>query len=123
MEQRLSPMTIHISRTSFVLAVAVAGFAIAGCGRQSRGNADAYDQSRAAKPSEGGATSTSGSAGESKNFGDTRTKTEVDGRSPSASPTGLSQDTKAEHNVSTPAAGASTGQQSQQAQPKQEQPK
>jgi hypothetical protein len=81
-----------------------------GCNRQSRGNSDA-ERNRAATPAEGGATSTAGSAGESKNFGDTRTKTEQDGRSPSASPTGLSKDTKAEHAIDTPAAGASTGQQ------------
>lgn len=42
-----------------------------GCNRQSRGNADAETQSRAAGPSEGGATTTSGSAGQAKNFGDT----------------------------------------------------
>src|SRR5688572_21031866 len=106
------------------LTLALGGFlATSGCGRQSRGNADAENQSRAATPAEGGGTSTAGSAGESKNYGDTRAKTEVDGRSPSASPTGLSQDATAEHNVKTPGAGASTGQQSQQARPKEEPPK
>ena len=81
----------------------------AGCGGQSRGNAYA-EENRAATPAEGGATSSAGSAGQSKNFGATQAKTEVDGRSPSASPTGLSQDAKPEHNVNTPASGASTGQ-------------
>ena len=107
--------TKHISILSLALAAVVA----TGCGRQTRGNADAQEN-RAAKPAEGGGTSTAGSAGDSKNFGDTRTKTEVDGRSPSASPTGLSQDTTAEHNVQTSGAGASTGQQSQQAKSKQD---
>lgn len=67
----------------------------AGCNRQTRGNADAENRSRAASPQEGGATSTAGSAGESKNFGDTRAKQQQDGTSPSASPTGLSKDAKA----------------------------
>jgi hypothetical protein len=72
-------------------ALAATAVVLTGCGRQSRGNSDAQEN-RAATPAEGGATSTKGSAGESKNFGDTRTKTEVDGKSPSASPTGLSKD-------------------------------
>lgn len=105
----------HISICFVALAMVLA----TGCGRQTRGNADAQEN-RAAKPGEGGGTSTRGSAGESKNFGDTRTKTEVDGRSPSASPTGLSQDTTSEHNVQTSGAGASTGQQTQQAKSKQD---
>lgn len=42
----------------------------AGCGRQSRGNADAMEN-RARSPQEGANTSTAGSAGEAKNFGDT----------------------------------------------------
>jgi hypothetical protein len=113
-------MNTNYFRATPPLAVMICALLASGCGRQSRGNADAYDQSRAATPSEGGSTSTVGSAGESKNYGDTRAKTEVDGRSPSASPTGLSQDAKAGQNVSMPGAGASTGQQSQQAQPKQE---
>ena len=116
-------MTTKRVRSPLVLVLAVVGLAASGCGGQSRGNADAQEETRAAKPSEGGATSTAGSAGESKNYGDTRAKTEVDGRSPSASPTGLSQDATAEHNVKTSGAGASTGQQSQQAAPKQEQTK
>ena len=104
-----------------ILSLALGGVLIAsGCGRQSRGNADAMDQSRATTTAEGGATSTAGSAGESKNFGDTRTKTEVDGRSPSASPTGLSQDATPRHNVQTSGAGASTGQESLQSQSKRE---
>jgi hypothetical protein len=97
----------------FALLASLALLVGAGCGGQSRGNADAQEN-RAASPAEGGATSTTGSAAESKNYGDTRAKTEKDGRSPSASPSGLSQDTKAEHNVQTPASGASTGQQAQQ---------
>ena len=105
--------TKHVQAgTTSALAMA-ALLAATGCGGQSRGNADA-GENRAAAPSEGGATSTAGSAGESKNYGDTRAKTEVDGRSPNASPTGLSQDASAEHNVNTPASGASTGQQSAQ---------
>jgi hypothetical protein len=85
-----------------------------GCNRGSRANSDA---NRAASPAEGGATSTAGSAGESKNFGDTRAKTEIDGQSPSASPTGRSKDISAKQAVETPAAGASTGpQQNQNAQ-------
>ena len=99
---------------SFAAAVlALAGLSLSGCGGQTRGNADA-NENRAATPAEGGATSTAGSAAESKNYGDTRAKAELDGRSPSASPTGLSQDAKPEHNTTTPAAGASTGQQTQQ---------
>jgi hypothetical protein len=66
----------------------------AGCNRQTRGNADARAESRAATPAEGGATSTQGSAGDAKNFGDTRTKQKQDATTPSASPTGLSQDAK-----------------------------
>ena len=66
-----------------------------GCNRQTRGNADAENSSRAASPQEGGATSTAGSAGESKNFGDTRAKQQQDGQSPGASPAGLSKDAKA----------------------------
>jgi hypothetical protein len=72
-------------------ATLVMGVGLTGCGGQSRGNADA-NQNRAASPAEGGSTSTAGSAGESKNFGDTRAKTEAEGRSQSASPTGLSKD-------------------------------
>jgi hypothetical protein len=69
----------------------VAALVLTGCGRQSRGNADA-EQHRAATPAEGGATSTKGSAGEAKNFGDTRKKKAVDGTTQSASPSGLSKD-------------------------------
>lgn len=46
-------------------------FLVAGCGRQTRGSADADGPSRAATPAEGGAVSTAGSAGQAKNFGDT----------------------------------------------------
>ena len=80
----------------------------AGCDRKSRGN-PADERYRAATPAEGGATSTQGSAGDPKNFGDTRTKTEQEGKSPSASPTGLSKDAKATDQTQTPAAGPSTG--------------
>ena len=113
-------MNIRHVRSLVALTLGPAVLTLSGCGGQSRGNADAESENRAAKPSEGGATSTAGSAGESKNYGDTRTKTEVDGRSPSASPTGLSQDATAEHNVKTSGAGASTGQQSQPTRPKEE---
>ena len=116
-------MKTTFSRAAFPLIFVMAGLALSGCGRQSRGNADAMDQSRAASPAEGGATSTAGSAGESKNFGDTRAKTEVDGRSPSASPTGLSQDATEKNNVQTSGAGASTGQQSLQSQSKRDEGK
>jgi hypothetical protein len=110
-------MNTNFSPFRLLVPLALFGLILSGCGGQTRGNADAQEN-RAKTPADGGATSTSGSAGDSKNFGDTRAKTEVDGRSPSASPTGLSQDTKAEHNVNTPASGASTGQQSQQSQKK-----
>jgi hypothetical protein len=72
-------------------SLVILGVGLTGCGGQSRGNADA-NQNRAASPAEGGGTSTAGSAGESKNFGDTRAKTEAEGRSQTASPTGLSKD-------------------------------
>lgn len=72
----------------------VVAFNSAGCNRQSRGNADAGAESRAASPTEGGATSTAGSAGQAKNFGDTSrsgasagatdTKTSKQGDSPDA---------------------------------------
>ncbi|MGH7944468.1 MAG: hypothetical protein ACREH8_14435 [Opitutaceae bacterium] len=105
------------SPASVAVSLVLVTFVLTGCGGQSRGNADA-EENRAATPAEGGATSTAGSAGQPKNYGDTKASTEVDGRSPSASPTGLSKDTKTEHNVNTPAAGASTGQQTQQAENK-----
>jgi hypothetical protein len=78
-----------IFMTAALAALIVGG---TGCNRQTRGNADANAQSRAASPQEGGATSTAGSAGESKNFGNTRAKQEQDGKSPSASPSGVSKD-------------------------------
>jgi hypothetical protein len=87
-----SLMNTRIVRSS--LAAAVVVLVLAGCNRQTRGNADANQQSRAATPREGGATSTAGSAGDPKNFGDTRAKTQEDGQSPSASPTGWSKDAK-----------------------------
>ena len=111
-------MKMHDIRSPLGLFLLAAALVTAGCGGQSRGNADAYEKNRAATPAEGGSTSTAGSAGESKNFGDTRAKAQEDGRSPSASPTGLSQDTSAKHNIQTSGAGASTGQQTQQAQPR-----
>lgn len=52
---------------SAVLGAAVLG----GCSKQSRGNADAEGESRARSPQEGANSSTAGSAGEAKNFGDT----------------------------------------------------
>jgi hypothetical protein len=103
-------MNTNYVQAGFISGVALVVLLSAGCNRQSRGNADAGNDNRAAAPAEGGGTSTKGSAGEAKNFGDTRTATEQVGRSPSASPTGLSQDTNAQHNVQTPGAGASTGQ-------------
>ena len=116
-------MKTKLSQASLGVAALLATLIVTGCGGQSRGDADAYDKNRAASPAEGGATSTAGSAGESKNFGDTRAKTEVDGRSPSASPTGLSQDATAKHNVQTSGAGASTGQEKLQGQPREQPPK
>ena len=110
-------MNTNLVSHRLVVPLVISVLLLSGCGRQTRGNADAQEN-RAAAPTDGGATSTAGSAGESKNFGDTRAKTEVDGRSPSASPTGLSQDTKPEHNVNTPASGASTAPQSSQGQNK-----
>lgn len=95
------PLLVSALVVSALLSVAP------GCNRQSRGNSDAQ-ANRAASPAEGGATSTQASAGEAKNFGDTQTKAQVDGRSPSASPTGRSQDATAGHNVQTTGAGAST---------------
>jgi hypothetical protein len=82
------------TRLPLIVGATTLGLAIAlsGCGRQTRGSADAHDQSRAASPAEGGATSTQGSAGDSTSFGDTRSKTQQDGVSPSASPTGMSKD-------------------------------
>ena len=111
-------MNTHSLKGGSLCAVVALSLVAAGCGRQSRGNSDAYDKARAATPAEGGATSAAGSAGESKNYGDTRAKTEADGRSPSASPTGLSKDTSAQHNVETSGAGAATRPDSQPAQPK-----
>lgn len=64
-----------------------------GCGK-TRGNAD-VDKTRAATPQEGGATLTQGSAGDAKNFGDTRATTQQTGVTPSESPTGWSKDAKA----------------------------
>jgi hypothetical protein len=88
-------MNTRLLRSGLVSACAF-GFVVAsGCNRQTRGNADRNPQNRAATPAEGGATSTAGSAGEAKNFGDTHAKTVEDGQSPSASPTGWSKDAKA----------------------------
>lgn len=68
-----------------VLALLVLG--TVGCGRQTRGNADAENRNRAATPAEGGATSTAGAAGSSANFGDTRTKKAVDESAPAGKST------------------------------------
>ena len=84
-------MNAQFFRASAV-ALVIAVVVLTGCNRQSRSNADSTEKSRAATPAEGGSTSTAGSAGESKNFGDTRKKTEVEGQTQTASPTGLSKD-------------------------------
>lgn len=96
-----SPIFVTITLTAAVIA-------IAGCDRKTRAN-PANEEHRAATPAEGGNTLTQGSAGDRKNFGDTRTKTEVDGKSPSASPTGMSKDVTPAQQTQTPAAGPSTG--------------
>jgi hypothetical protein len=71
--------TLFISlSTSAVTALLALG--LTGCGGQTRGKADA--EVRAATPAEGGATSTAGAAGSSKNFGDTRTREVVEESSP-----------------------------------------
>jgi hypothetical protein len=82
------------AHTVSLAAGLAAALVFTGCNRQTRGSADANEQSRAASPSEAGGTSTAASAGQSKNFGDTAAKKEQDGSSPSASPTGVSQDTR-----------------------------
>lgn len=124
MEAVIPPMKTNQLSPRLMVVAALLALAGTGCNRQSRGNADASnDNVRAASPAEGGATSTAGSAGDPKNFGDTRQKAQVDGQSPSASPTGLSQDASAQHNVQTSGAGASTGQQTQQAKSREDQPK
>jgi hypothetical protein len=87
-------MNTRILKSGLIAACALAASTFAGCNRQTRGNADADNQSRASAPPDGG-SSTAGSAGQAKNFGDTRAKTQQDGTSPSASPTGLSKDAKA----------------------------
>ena len=87
-------MKTNVFKLSLAAGLAALLLAGSGCNRQTRGNADAENRSRAASPQEGGATSTAGSAGESKNFGDTQAKQQQEGHSPSASPTGLSQDAK-----------------------------
>jgi hypothetical protein len=87
-------MKTYLWKGPSVAALSALVVALSGCGGQTRGNADA-EANRAKTPAEGGATSTAGSAGESKSFGDTRAKTQEDGASPSASPTGLSKDAKA----------------------------
>jgi hypothetical protein len=88
-------MNTRLFKSGLIGACACAAITFAGCNRQTRGNADAENRSRASTPAEGGASSTAGSAGQAKNFGDTRAKTQEDGTSPSASPTGLSKDAKA----------------------------
>lgn len=60
----------RLTFTALALGAAVA-LSTGGCGRQSRGNADAEGRNRAATPEEGGSATTSGSAGQAKNFGDT----------------------------------------------------
>ena len=81
-----------------------------GCGK-TRGNAD-VDKTRAATPQEGGGTLTQGSAGDAKNFGDTRATKQQTGVTPSESPTGWSKDAKAgEIAPATPPSPQSTQQQ------------
>lgn len=97
--------TKHLSMMMVVASMGVAF--TAGCDRQTRSN-PADERNRAATPAEGGGTLTQGSAGDRKNFGDTRTTTETTGKSPSASPTGLSRDATPAHQTQTPGAGPST---------------
>ncbi len=69
---------------STLVVTGVLAFAVgAGCNRQTRGNADAVQQNKAASPAEGGATSTAGSAGRPENFGDIEAKKRTDEASPS----------------------------------------
>ena len=115
-KRRLSPRLAFMKTNLFRLSLATVLAALliggTGCNRQTRGNADADNRSRAASPEEGGATSTAGAAGESKNFGDTQAKQQQDGASPSASPTGLSKDAKpgdAGGGINPPAPRTGTG--------------
>lgn len=73
-----------ITNQSLLAGVALAGctLAFAGCDGQTRGTSDAPRQSEAKSPSEGGATSTVGAAGDPKNFGDTDAKKAEDEQSP-----------------------------------------
>lgn len=68
---------------SLLLMCASALTIVTGCNRQTRGSADAAEQSKAASPAEGGATTTAGSAGRPENFGDVDAKRRVDEASPS----------------------------------------
>lgn len=78
--------------------VAAAGgvLLLAGCGKQTRGNAD-VEANRAATPAEGGATSTTGDAGAAKNFGDSKARKAADEASPS-------RETTSDGSTNTPAA-------------------
>lgn len=70
-------------KPTFLITLALAALPMfAGCNRGSKANVNDV-----ANPAHG-------SANEPKNMGDTRAKTNEDGRSPSASPTGLSKDAK-----------------------------
>lgn len=57
-------MKRNLATWSAVVLGAVVAWGVSGCGRQSRGNADATEENRAN-------SSTAGSAGDAKNFGDT----------------------------------------------------
>jgi hypothetical protein len=76
---RMNPMIVRPLAASLLAAILSLG---AGCGKQTRGNADA-EANRAKTPAEGGATSTAGDAGSAKNFGDTQQKKSFDEASPS----------------------------------------
>ena len=79
-----------------VAAVAVSLMvSVMGCNRNTRTNPGQAEQDRAQTTREGGSTSVTGEAGKSENFGDTQTKTQKTGASPSTSPTGLSRDAEA----------------------------
>lgn len=76
---------MHLTSLKFLLVgTGVLGLVLGtGCNRQTRGNADATQQSKAASPAEGGPSSTAGSAGRPENFGDVEAKKRADEASPS----------------------------------------
>ncbi|HUR57778.1 MAG TPA: hypothetical protein VM029_08710 [Opitutaceae bacterium] len=73
-------------KSAVMVAAGALALAMTGCGRQTRGNADA-EANRAKTPAEGGATSTKGDAGSAKNFGDLEAKKATDEASPSGQTT------------------------------------